>query len=108
MVSRRANTQTAQPSLAAQQGFDFGCAVKQFHRMWQQQTALIVQAQALAMAVEQPLIELMLQLGQRRTGGRLRQGKRLGRARDILAARHLDEDLHLAKRESHIYFPGKR
>ena len=105
---RRAHAQAAQPALAAQQGFDLGSAVEQFHRMRQQQAALVIEAQALALAIEELLVELVLELGQCRAGGGLRQRQRLGRARDVLAARDLDEDLHLAKGESHIDSIGKR
>jgi hypothetical protein len=105
---RRAHAQAAEPALAAQQGFDLGGAVEQLHRMRQQQASLVVEAQALAVAIEELLVELALELGQGRAGCGLRQRQGLGRARHVLAARNLDKDLDLTKSESHIDSIGKR
>jgi hypothetical protein len=68
----------------------------------QQQAALLVEAQALAMAVEERLCAVPFQFGERRARRRLRQREALGGARDVLGASHRDEDLDLTEGKSHI------
>ena len=99
---RRPHAQRAETLLAAHAAFELGGAVEQLHRVRQQQAALFVDAQALAVAVEERLRAPALQLGERRARRRLRQCEALGGERDVLGAGHRDEDLDLAEGESHI------
>ena len=99
---RRPHAQRAQALLAAHATLELGGAVEQLDRIRQKQAALLVQAQALAVAVEERLGALALQLGERRARRRLGQREALCRARDVLGAGHRDEDLDLAEGESHI------
>ena len=99
---RRAHAQRTQALLAAHAALELGGAVEQLHRVRQQQAALLVEAQTLAMAVEERLCAVPFQFGKRRARRRLRQREALGGAGDVLGPSHRDEDLDLTEGESHI------
>ncbi|EEF22136.1 conserved hypothetical protein [Ricinus communis] len=81
--------------------------VEHVARLRQQLAAAVIEHQALADAIEQLHPQQMLQLIERRTGSRLRQGHQVRRRGGRAGLRHGQEDLQLPQCDFHVLRSGK-